>query len=34
VHRAIEYLGFKKVKPFEAREKILEYALRDASLLD
>lgn len=34
VHTAIDYLGFKKVKPFDAREKILEYALKDAGLLE
>lgn len=33
IHRAIELLGLKKVKPFDPQEKILEYALHHAGLL-
>lgn len=33
VHIGIDYLGFRNVKSFEVREKILEYALADAGLL-
>jgi glutamate formiminotransferase/formiminotetrahydrofolate cyclodeaminase len=31
---AIDYLGLNKVKPFDPQEKILEYALREAGLVD
>jgi glutamate formiminotransferase/formiminotetrahydrofolate cyclodeaminase len=32
VHAAIEHLGLNKVKPFDPREKVLEYSLKRAGL--
>lgn len=32
VHEAIGYLGLNRLKPFEPREKVLEYALQQAGL--
>ncbi len=34
VHAAMEHLGLNKVKPFDPQEKVLEYALHNAGLVD
>jgi glutamate formiminotransferase/formiminotetrahydrofolate cyclodeaminase len=33
IHRAIDYMGLDKLKPFDPQEKVLEYALQQAGLI-
>lgn len=33
IHRAIEFMGLNKLKPFEPQEKVLEYALANVGLI-